>query len=242
MNLKPLTNKDRDIQRGIRIKQVRTDKKLSQVNFGKAVTNNPNIDRKTIYDWERGKFCPNEDTLQKIAEMGNTDINEILYGTLEDYIHGLITKNDSLIQNDISSTDLSVPDYLKYTNRAVSASLFKELDSQAKNKLISKIIINCNKLNLTHLDTVAIVQAVDNFLMEESMGDISILTQSILDNLDIIETEWLPEQLQDNMTDTHFFPIEGINKLYTAIESFRDDLNKINDKYSNIINKKGGAN
>ncbi|MDT2780548.1 helix-turn-helix transcriptional regulator [Vagococcus fluvialis] len=242
MNLTPVTNKDRDIQRGSRIKQIRTDNKLSQVNFGKDVTNNPNIDRKTVYDWERGKFCPNEYTLQKIAQIGDISVDELMYGSFEGYIKGLIINNDSLIENDISSKDLTISDYLKYTNRAVTARLFNQLNNIEKNKLADNTIKRCNKLGLAYLDTIAIIKIIDDFLMEESIGDISILTQSILENLDIIETEWLMEQLQDNYTDTKQFPVEGVNELYTAIQSFRDDLTKISDNYSNLINKKRGVN
>ena len=48
------------------------------------------MDRKTVYDWETGKFCPSIETLVKIAILGNMTVNELVYGTTEDYLTAII--------------------------------------------------------------------------------------------------------------------------------------------------------
>lgn len=44
----------------------------------------------TISNWETGKNLPNNERLKRIAEIGNIDVNELLYGDPETFIYNII--------------------------------------------------------------------------------------------------------------------------------------------------------
>lgn len=233
-NSPPLTTNDRDKLRGQRIKKIRKELKLTQVDFGILVSKNKNIDRKTVYDWEIGKFCPNEDSLKKIAHEGNISIEELLFGSFDSYILGLILNEDALIQNDFSSSDMTIFNYLKFLNRPVIATLFQNLDTEKKELISSKTLKKCVKQNLTHFDTKKITDIFTSIILNYTEGDISYLILSILENLNSIENEWLQEQVEDNSSELKQFSNNGLMALSNAIENFREELNDINKKYSTL--------
>lgn len=233
-NSLPLTSSDRDKHRGQRIKKIRKELKLTQVDFGILVSKNKSMDRKTVYDWEIGKFCPNDESLKKIAKIGNISIEELLFGSFDSYILGLILNSDTLIQNEFSSTDLSLYDYLKFSNRPVTASLFKNLDIEKKKDISYKTLEICRKKKLTHYDTKQISDIFTDVVTNYTEGDISYLTFSILENLNLIETEWLPDQVKDNSSESNKFSDDGLIAISNAITHFRHELNIINNQYSKL--------
>lgn len=69
---------------GQRIKQIRQRTGLTMEELGSRLDNSP---RATVSNWERGTNLPNQKKLQSLASIGETSIDWIKWGTLEEYIH-----------------------------------------------------------------------------------------------------------------------------------------------------------
>lgn len=75
---------------GQRIKEIRTDLGLSMAKFGELLGDMP---RSSVNNWERGINLPKNETLAKIAEVGKTTNEYLLYGDQENqYILELLEK------------------------------------------------------------------------------------------------------------------------------------------------------
>lgn len=71
------------VEVGKRIRSIRTNLGYSMSQFGELVSNSP---KTTVNNWERGINLPKGDKLKKIALLGKTTANEILYGLPEEFI------------------------------------------------------------------------------------------------------------------------------------------------------------
>lgn len=75
------------IEVGRRIKEIRTNLGYSMSQFGELISNSP---KTTVNNWERGINLPKEDKLKKIALLGKTTTNELLYGSPEEFITKIV--------------------------------------------------------------------------------------------------------------------------------------------------------
>lgn len=76
---------------GKRIKDIRLSLGLSMAKFGVLLGDVP---RSSVNNWERSVYLPRTETLSKIAEVGNTTNEYLLYGDQEDeYIRDLLERN-----------------------------------------------------------------------------------------------------------------------------------------------------
>lgn len=88
---------------GLRIRDIRKQKGLSMTAFAEK------IDKKaksgTVSNWETGKNLPNNDRLKTIAELGETTVEYILYGSLDEYAKNLLNELEKELKEDDSITD-----------------------------------------------------------------------------------------------------------------------------------------
>lgn len=82
---------------GNRIKGIRLLKNETMEELADAIgSNKSNVSR-----WERGLNIPNEATLEKIAEHGNTSVEELLYGSsVRSYVINLLSSDDEYNYDD----------------------------------------------------------------------------------------------------------------------------------------------
>jgi transcriptional regulator with XRE-family HTH domain len=72
---------------GQRIKVIREKLGYSMDEFGKLISDSP---RSSVNSWEKGVSIPKRDKLEKIAVLGNTTPDKILYGGFQNYVHDLL--------------------------------------------------------------------------------------------------------------------------------------------------------
>ena len=69
---------------GERIKQIRLERGETLEEFGQAIRKRSNKDLKSnksnVSRWERDENVPNDFTLESIAKLGNTTVDELLHG------------------------------------------------------------------------------------------------------------------------------------------------------------------
>ncbi len=79
---------------GERIKKIRKQHNYSMAAFSKLIGNSS---ASTVNNWEKGNNLPNKERLEKIAILGNTTVEWILFGDLSDYVVHLI--KDTMQEN-----------------------------------------------------------------------------------------------------------------------------------------------
>lgn len=75
---------------GQRIRLLRKQLGLSLVEFGNRIGD---VKRSAVGNWERGDNLPNNARLKRIAELGNTTVEELLYGSIHEYVSGIVKAN-----------------------------------------------------------------------------------------------------------------------------------------------------
>lgn len=71
---------------GERIKKIRKKLGMSQLEFSKAI----GATKSAVSNWENGYNAPNNERLKAIANLGNTTVDALLYGSLNDRVGNLL--------------------------------------------------------------------------------------------------------------------------------------------------------
>lgn len=95
---------------GLRIRQIRNNLNLTLEEFGKIfssdVNNKLNAGKSNVSTWERGDSLPNKQRLEIIAKKGNMTVNELLYGSIDEFLdNNLVSILEYQIGNAISSPE-----------------------------------------------------------------------------------------------------------------------------------------
>jgi len=72
---------------GQRIRQIRKQHKYSMATMAKLVGTSS---ASTVNNWEKGNNLPNKERLEKIAILGNTTVEWLMYGDFEGYVYQLL--------------------------------------------------------------------------------------------------------------------------------------------------------
>lgn len=94
-------NQDENINKkqvGRRILAIRKRRNLTLIDFAKKI----GAGKSSVSDWEKGFRLPPEATLTKIAVMGNTSIDKLLYGDGKNDVEEIYQKLIKLPEADIS--------------------------------------------------------------------------------------------------------------------------------------------
>lgn len=67
---------------GERISTIRTKANFNLTEFGKVI----NASKSSISEWEKGKNIPNKKRLNEIAKVGNISTNQLLYGSIDEFL------------------------------------------------------------------------------------------------------------------------------------------------------------
>ena len=73
---------------GQRINSIRLSKGMNLEEFGKLFS----AGKSNVSKWEKGQTLPNADRLKSIAKIGDTSVEYILHGTMDEYIDTLMDK------------------------------------------------------------------------------------------------------------------------------------------------------
>jgi transcriptional regulator with XRE-family HTH domain len=73
--------KPNPVEVGIRIKNIRLNKRMTGTEFGKMVDN---ANKGLVSAWEKGRSLPGARRLGIIADFAEITVHELLYGTIEE--------------------------------------------------------------------------------------------------------------------------------------------------------------
>lgn len=136
---------------GSRIKNIRLTKGVTADEFGYEI--GKKIDKETpkenapsqslVSRWERGVNLPNKERLKAIAELGDMSVNELLYGSVEDYRFSIINElfQINVLDKDMKESDRDI--YNAIGGREIIDDVYEEVDKQGlgygNDKQISRI-------------------------------------------------------------------------------------------------------
>ncbi|QPS70669.1 MULTISPECIES: helix-turn-helix domain-containing protein [Lactococcus] len=125
---------------GSRINDIRLSLGLSMEQFGKLF----NTSKGTVNNWEKGRNLPNKENLLKISSLGDTTIEYILHGTMDEYIDSLVAQlqtdllTDKSISNNIVPFILNEIKNIMYSN---ASSFFSTKQADKKFNEVKKYTI-----------------------------------------------------------------------------------------------------
>ena len=95
---------------GLRIRRIRNSLNLTLEEFGKIfssdVNNKLNAGKSNVSTWERGDSLPNKQRIEIIAKKGNMSVNELLYGSIDEFLdNNLVSILEYKTGNAISSSE-----------------------------------------------------------------------------------------------------------------------------------------
>lgn len=114
---------------GSKIRDIRKKKKMSMENFGKLFE--PPASKGVVSNWENDYNYPNNERLVRIAELGNISVDELLYGSLDDYARRLLDELEDELQEDESIKKGVIPLIISDIERRLFSDFFH---SEFKNK------------------------------------------------------------------------------------------------------------
>ncbi|EGR2523989.1 XRE family transcriptional regulator, partial [Vibrio cholerae] len=216
-----------------KIKAIRKSKKLTQPAFGLMINNGQLIDKKTIYEWEKGTYLPIPERLSRIADLGNMSIEELVCGNVEEYILGIILYRDSIVLDGITFPDKNLFQHLRQQFPPVHSNLDTWLDRYSKlEPEMQEFIANktCNKVKnekISLFNILKIEELFINAIVEEFDNNILFLTSSIEELLERMVDEWLPIQLKDMS-----YPEEAVREITDNINKLEQTISSIGKKYT----------
>lgn len=223
---------------GTKIKFIRKSKKLTQPAFGLMINNGQLIDKKTVYEWEKGTYLPKPERLSRIADLGNMSIEELVCGSVEEYILGIILYRDSIVLDGITFPDKNLFQHLRQQFPPVHSNLDTWLDSYSKlEPEMQEFIANktCNKVKnekISLFNILKIEELFINAIVEEFDGNILFLTSGIEEHLEIAD-EWLLSQLEYTA-----YPEEAVIEIFDNINKLKQTISSIGKKYTKKIYQK----
>lgn len=122
---------------GERVRSIRLSLGMSQEKFGLKMENkrrkeNP-ANKAIVSSWERGISIPSPYRLVRIAELGNIPIDELLYGSIEEFITRVANEEiDRLAQERIENGDRTLTPSIKkmWLDDVINAELKEAKETQ----------------------------------------------------------------------------------------------------------------
>ncbi|MBL1227927.1 helix-turn-helix transcriptional regulator [Enterococcus sp. BWB1-3] len=228
----PINSLEHKKRVGTRIKSIRKQLKLTQPEFGRLVNNNKPIDKKTIYEWEKGVHLPKSERLSKIANLGNVTVQDLIYGNIEEYIFGIILYRDEVILKDLTFSDMNLFQHLYSQYPPIRPDLISWIDSYFKldSTAQESITINTLKSIENEKTTFPDIFEIENFfiqaIIQECEDNILFLTANIDEQIELMRNEWLPSQLENTS-----YPQEAITEIFDNISNFKQAISAIGQKY-----------
>lgn len=96
-----------------RIFKIRNSLKLTLEQFGKL--DNLNASKSIVLRWENGTSLPNRSRLEIIAKKGNMTVNELLYGSIDEFLENNL--ENFILNNPIISSELLCFNFFEITKK-----------------------------------------------------------------------------------------------------------------------------
>ena len=158
---------------GSRIFKIRSNMNLTLDEFGKII----NASKSSISEWEKGKNVPNRTRLEAIAKKGNMTVNELLYGSIDEFLENNL---DTLVKNTFENNDdlyyLGNNKYFLFLPRTEQDNFINYLKSKPEVNIreIDKFISNFDVLLEEFIREVILVNIENNIKVLKNKKELAI--------------------------------------------------------------------
>lgn len=146
MNLSP-------IEVGHRIRSIRKEKGLTMEEFGKLIGG---VKKSAVGNWERGDNLPNNERLKRIAELGNLEVNELLYGSIENFRYSIIKQlyEGNMLETGMKENNKELYRYIggtEFINEVYEQVAKENLGYDDRDKIVRTFKMMYNRRLFSHL-------------------------------------------------------------------------------------------
>lgn len=225
---------------GQRINSIRLSKGMNLEEFGKLFS----AGKSNVSKWEKGQTLPNADRLKLIAKIGDTSVEYILHGTMDEYIDTLIDKLQMDLSTDKNLSSAVIPFIVSEVKSIMYSNASSFLNTEQADKkfnetkkytieswsdpesLERKILMNLSReLRTRILDTMkySYKSYYNNDNEETSAGDyLTENSKEILERLHSLE----------DFLDAYFDALRFLDdsKIASKLDSLRDFTKKIDQR------------
>lgn len=174
---------------GQRIKSIRQSKGMTLEEFGSLIDNSS---KSNVSKWETGVSIPNNNRLKLIATLGRMTVNELLYGSFENYISNVILENsnEDFIQRDVLDMTIKEANKLNltYGQDQELYNLYKDLFTLKIKQTTANVL---RKMELTDSELEGKTEYKTEYLkknLRDSLNLINKDTKSGLTNIEAAAT------------------------------------------------------
>lgn len=154
---------------GNRIKSIRKEKGLTMEQMGELIGG---VKKSSINNWEKGQNLPNSQRLKKIAELGGISVNNLLYGSLDQFAYNVLIKeldSDTPLRKVVYQR---IPDIDTLTDSDKQAEAIAIVTKNFKNLFMTLLIMNANTeaFNIEDIysePSIVIKRAISFFTIKE---------------------------------------------------------------------------
>lgn len=247
-----------NIEIGKRINNIRLDLGMTMEDFGKIF----NTSKGTVNNWEKGRNLPNKANLKAIANLGNTTVDALLYGSLNDRVGNLLNAaidSDNPTYN--KKLDDLITDYLVKHENLIDIVIGYNPDADAENidieQAMKENFINqnlpvfINKFDIQAQDNdediinkfIGYVNSIIPFDTETFEGVKKYMFHT-LEQIDpyFYTKDTIDEFLENDKNNEHHKLIGGtlrnrVDRYYISMlyNKILDDLDEVIEEYENTI-------
>lgn len=190
---------------GLRIKTIRKQKGLTMKEFGKLIED---AAQSLVTRWENGTSIPNNERMKIIADIGNISVNELLYGSFENYISNVILENsnEDFIQRDVLDMTIKEANKLNltYGQDQELYNLYKELFTLKIKQTTANVL---RKMELQDSELEGHTEYKIEYLKKNINDSLKLIKKDTMGGLTNIETA-------ADTTEHLFLALNQINSLY----------------------------
>lgn len=125
---------------GSRIKQIRLDRGYTLEAFGKLF----DTSKSNVLRWEQGISLPNKERIKNISKIADLTVNELLYGSIDEYLENNIDtllKNNSILKEDTREVFINTYKVIDKTKEIARNKNIGLNDIESLNRMCNRVIL-----------------------------------------------------------------------------------------------------
>ena len=139
---------------GSRIKQIRMNKAYTLEAFGKLF----NVSKSNVLKWEQGQSLPNKERLANISKIADMTVNELLYGSIHEYLENNIDiffRNNNILNSEMKSFFINDRKAIERAKEKAKSENIDINDIESLNRICNDIIVEIKRRPSKIRDNIA---------------------------------------------------------------------------------------
>lgn len=139
---------------GARIKQIRMNKGYTLEAFGKLF----GAKKGNVQQWEKGRSLPNKERLANISKIADMTVNELLYGSIHEYLENNIDiffRNNNILNSEMKSFFINDRKAIERAKEKAKSENIDINDIESLNHICNDIIVEIKRRPSKIRDNIA---------------------------------------------------------------------------------------